>query len=114
MKNPPAMQQTEEVQVPRLRRSPRGINGNPLQYSCLENPMDRGAWQASVYRVAQSKVQLKQLSMHACIHLGKKKVYIFEKENKLAEFISHCCCNKLSQSLWLKITQVFYLKILIT
>ena len=31
---------------PRLRRSPSEGNGNPLQYSCLENPMDRGAWQA--------------------------------------------------------------------
>ena len=32
----------------------RGGNGNPLQYSCLENPMDRGAWQATVHRVAKS------------------------------------------------------------
>ena len=32
--------------IPGLRRSPRGGHGNPLQYSCLENPMDRGAWQA--------------------------------------------------------------------
>ena len=35
-------------------RSPRGGNGNPLQYSCLENPMDRGAWRATVHRVAES------------------------------------------------------------
>ena len=32
--------------IPGLRRSPGGGHGNPLQYSCLENPMDRGAWQA--------------------------------------------------------------------
>ena len=37
-------------------------NGNPLQYSCLENPMDRGAWRAAVFRVAQSWTQLKRLS----------------------------------------------------
>ena len=42
-------------------------NGNPLQYSCLENPMDRGAWWAAVYRVAQSRTQLRWLSMHACV-----------------------------------------------
>ena len=45
-------------------------NGNPLQYSCLENPRDRGAWWAVVYGVAQSRTQLKQLSMHACIVEG--------------------------------------------
>ena len=40
-------------------------NGNPLQYSCLENPVDRGAWWAAVYGAAQSRTRLKQLSMHA-------------------------------------------------
>ena len=45
-------------------------NGNPLQYSCLENPRDRGAWWAAVHRVAQSRTQLKRLSMHACIGEG--------------------------------------------
>ena len=38
-----------------LGRSPGGGNGNPLQYSCLENPVDRGAWWARVYRVAKSQ-----------------------------------------------------------
>ena len=37
-------------------------NGNPLQSSCLENPVDRGAWWAAVYEVAQSRTQLKRLS----------------------------------------------------
>ena len=45
-------------------------NGNPLQYSCLENPVDRGAWWAAVHRVAQSRTQLKRLSMHACVGEG--------------------------------------------
>ena len=40
-------------------------NGNPLQYSCLENPIDRGDWQATVHRVAKTQTQLKQLSRHA-------------------------------------------------
>ena len=39
--------------IPALRRSPRERNGNPLQYSCMENPMDRGAWQATVHGVAR-------------------------------------------------------------
>ena len=38
--------------IPGLGRSPGGRHGNPLQYSCLENPMDRGAWLATVLRVA--------------------------------------------------------------
>ena len=45
-------------------------NGNPIQYSCLENPVDRGALWDLVHRVAQSRTQLKQLSMHACIGEG--------------------------------------------
>ena len=40
--------------IPGSGRSPGGGNGNPLQYSCLENSMDRGAWQASLYEIAQS------------------------------------------------------------
>ena len=42
--------------------SPGGGRGNPLQYSCLENPMNREAWQATVLGVAQSRTRLKQLS----------------------------------------------------
>ena len=45
-------------------------NGNPLQYSCLENPVDGGAWWAAVHRVAQSQTRLKWLSMHACMGDG--------------------------------------------
>ena len=48
-----------------LRSSPRGGHGNPLQYSFLENPRDRGAWWATVYRIAKSRIRLKQLSMYA-------------------------------------------------
>ena len=41
--------------IPEWGRFPGGGHGNPLQYSCLENPMDRGVWQATAYEVAQSK-----------------------------------------------------------
>ena len=44
--------------IPGLGRFPGIGNGNPLQYSCLENPMDRGAWWATVHRVAKSQTQL--------------------------------------------------------
>ena len=53
--------------IPGSGRSPEGGHGSPLQYSYLEKPMDRGAWQATVHRVAQCQTRLKRLSMHACI-----------------------------------------------
>ena len=45
-------------------RSPRGGHGNPLQNSCLENPMDGGVWWATVHEATKSRTQLKQPSMH--------------------------------------------------
>ena len=50
--------------IPESRRSSGEGNGNPLQYSSLGNPTDRGAWPAAVHRVAKSQTQLKQLSTH--------------------------------------------------
>ena len=50
--------------IPGSGRSPEGGHGNLLQYSCLENPMDRGAWGATVHGVAKSQTQLKRLSTH--------------------------------------------------
>ena len=49
-------------------RSLGGGHGKPFQYSCLENPLDRGAWWAIVHRVAKSPTWLKWLSMHACTY----------------------------------------------
>ena len=61
VKNLPA--NAEEVRdtgsIPGSGRSSGGGRSNPLQYPCLENPMDRGAWQATVPSVAQSQIQLK-------------------------------------------------------
>ena len=51
--------------VPQLGRSPGEGHGNPLQYSFLKNPMDRGDWWATVHRVAKSQTQLKRFSTHA-------------------------------------------------
>ena len=48
--------------IPGLGISPEGGHGNPLQYSCLENPMDRGAWQATVHGVEKESVE--QLSIY--------------------------------------------------
>ena len=56
--NLPAIRETW-VLIPFLGTAPGEGNGNPLQFSCLENPMDRGAWQAAVYGVTQSRTQLK-------------------------------------------------------
>ena len=53
-----------------VRKIPGGRHGHPLQYSCLEYSMDRGAYWATVHRVKKSQTQLKRLSMHAY----KKKI----------------------------------------
>ena len=66
VKNPPANEGAarDARLIPELGRSPGGGNGNPLQYSCVGNAIDRGAWQIIVYGVAKSWIQLKQMSMH--------------------------------------------------
>ena len=60
----------DEGLIPGSGRSPGGRHGNPLQCSCLENPMDRGAWGATIHRVAQSQTRVKQLNTHASILEG--------------------------------------------
>ena len=50
--------------IPESGRSSGGGHDNLLQYSCLENPIDRGAWRATVHGVTQSRTRLKRLSMH--------------------------------------------------
>ena len=59
-------------------RSPGGSDGNPLQYSCLKNSMERGALQATVYGVAKSHTQLKQQSEN--IHINKTQRNWVERE----------------------------------
>ena len=61
--------------IPGLGRSLGEGHGNPLQHSCLENTMERGAWQPTVHKVIKSWTKLKQLSMHAAIYLGKSTAH---------------------------------------
>ena len=69
-----------------------GGHGNQLQYSCLENPMDRGAWWATVHRVAQSRTRLKRLSMHTCMYI--------------------CVCFSWTQRKWLSMHTCMYMCVL--
>ena len=64
VKNPPANagDTRDMASVLGLGRSPGGGHGNPLQYSCLENPLDRGAWWATVHTVARSRTWLSDLA----------------------------------------------------
>ena len=57
----------DEGSIPGHGRSPVGNNGNPLQYSCLENPKDKGAWQATVHGVAK-KLDMTEETEHALMH----------------------------------------------
>ena len=67
IKNPPA--NAGDIRdvglIPGLGRSPGVEHGNPLQYSCLKNPMDRGGWWVMAHRVSKSQTLLKRLSKHA-------------------------------------------------
>ena len=71
VKNLPAKAEEvrDAVSIPGSGRSTRKGHGNPLWYSCLENPMDRGAWWATAHRVTKSRTILKQLNKQAHIAL---------------------------------------------
>ena len=71
VKNPPANAgDVRDVgSIPESGRSPGGGHGNPLQYSCLENPMVSGVWWARINWIANCWTQMKQFSMHPHIHL---------------------------------------------
>ena len=65
VKNPPANIGDIRVSwIPGSGRSSGGGHGNPLQYSCLESPIDRGAWKATNHRVTKNQIQLKKLGTH--------------------------------------------------
>ena len=70
VKNPPAQagDMRDMGSIPGLRRSPGGGHGNPLQYSCLENPMDRGTWWATVQGV-RKELDTTEATQHACMHI---------------------------------------------
>ena len=60
-------------------RLPGGGNGNSLQYSCLENPMDRGAWRATVHEVTKSRTELSNL---AHVHMYKSVTLLTLPEHR--------------------------------
>ena len=70
-KNPPASagDMRNVGSVPGSGRSPREGNGSPLQYSCLENPMDRGAWRATVQGATKSRTRPKRLSRQVLVRI---------------------------------------------
>ena len=75
------------MQVPGSGRSLGGGNGNPLQYSCLENPMGRGAWWAAIYGVSQSRTRLSDLAaaaviLHLTFSVSKLEVEIVRLEEQ--------------------------------
>ena len=72
VKNPPvnAGEIRDPDSIPGSERSPGRGHSNPLQYSCLGNPMDRGAWWSTVHRVAQSQTPLKRLISTATCSRG--------------------------------------------
>ena len=68
--------------TPGSGRSPGGGHGNPLQYSCLENPMDRRAWRATVHRAVKSWTQPKGLSRHTpCVRHVSKHLTSIQSRN---------------------------------
>ena len=83
--------------IPGSGRSPGGGHGNPLQDSCLENSMDRGAWWALVHRVAQSQTRLKRL----CTHTHKAPESLLQP--LLAHFPSSSCHAQLLFQISVKI-----------
>ena len=87
VKNPPA-NAGDKGSVPELGRSPGGGNGNPLRYSCLGNPMDRGACQATVHGVTKQldMTRVTDNTWHATTHLDHlvacaQCLIIWQKEN---------------------------------
>ena len=71
----------DAVLIPGLGRSPEEGHGNPLQYSCWETPMDRGAWLVKVHGVIKSQTRLKQLSTHILHTLEWLYVLIICQQN---------------------------------
>ena len=81
--------------IPGLRRSPGEGNGNPLQYSCLENPMNGGAWQATVHGVAKSQVRLSNFTLP----LQKLLSNCFIVVIIIILIIDHSCSNLITVSI---------------
>ena len=87
--------------VPGLGRSPGGGHGNPLQYSCLENPMDIGAWWATVHRVAKKQTRLKlSLCLSFCSKMRAQTGAETQVGSGCLELPVRCCLQLENQWLW--------------
>ena len=76
--------------IPGSGRSPGGRHGNSLQYSCLENPMDRAAWQATVHRVAKSQTCLSNSHTYTYTHTHTHRLW---PVSSITGFFSPLCSN---------------------
>ena len=84
--------------IPGLGRFSRGGHGNPLQYSCLENPGDGGAWWAVIYGFAQSRTWLKWLSSSNSSSSSIQYIYKYRRRERSAFSFNHiagCSCTSL-------------------
>ena len=96
--------------IPGLGRSPGGEHGNPSQYSCLENPVDRGVWQVTVHGVAKGWTQLKWLSIHA--HRDSKHLLenlTFSKKDPV--YVLMFMLDKLKNVQWSKWSTYFIMSV---
>ena len=90
VKNLPATQ-GDLGSIPGSGRFPGGGHGNPLQYCCLEKPMDRGAWRATVHKVVKESDMTEQLSTAQAVHKAMLPNTVFSDvlTIALANFINH-------------------------
>ena len=79
--------------IPGSGRSPGEGNGNPLQYSCLENPMDGGAWQATVHGVTKNRTRLSDFTFSYFVNKATDEVNLFDILNILSILLSPCLFN---------------------
>ena len=79
VKNPPAILEAQETQIRSLgwEYFLGGGHGNPVQYSCLENPMDRRAWWATVHRVAKSDMSEETEHTYVFVYVCVYNIYIY-------------------------------------
>ena len=104
VKNPPASagDVTGGGLIPGSGRSPGGRNGNPLQYSCFENPMDRGAWRTTIHWVTNESDKTGQLNnnmlqlhiRHECFSYTKCSVCSDPHTSSLKSLELHDCCSR--------------------
>ena len=79
----------DSVLIPESGRYPGRGHDNPLQYSCLQNPMDRGAWWATVLGITKSQTWLKRLSTHVCMQVSVHTPWISKswEEKKNVQYL---------------------------